>query len=110
MKKILLVILLACGLMCQAQADVTCSGIIRNVNTYNSDNTDEKLYILLVGTTHYVSLATNIAKATALSAFAKGKVVTFHMYGANITNCSGGPSNNSWGNGTPINHYFSADM
>ncbi len=106
MKNILVGTILGLGICGTVSADVTCSGKIRNINTYPSD---EKLYILLDTTSHYISLNTDISKSVALAAFAAGKTVNFHMVGANITNCSGGPTNNSWDNSTPLNHYLNAN-
>ncbi len=106
MKKILFTVVLTFGVFHQVAADVTCRGIIRNINTYHND---EKLYILLDTTSHYAALEAQMSKTIALTAFATSKKVNFHITGAGITSCSGGPNSNSWGNGTLINHYLSVD-
>lgn len=99
MKIFLSTVLMSILAISNVQAGATCTGVIREVNNYN---TLEDLYILLDNTSHYISLQTQTAKSMALTAFASGKEVVFHMIGDDITTCSGGPANNSWGNSTPL--------
>jgi hypothetical protein len=104
MNKIILLMLLI-FVSSQVHAGVTCTGVIRDVNNYS---TSENLYILLDNTSHYIGLEKKTAISMALTAFASGKKVTFHMVGT-FTNCSGGPTNASWDNTEILNGWIRID-
>lgn len=91
----------ALGTLSQAQAAVTCTGVIREIVTYNGN---EYAYILLDTTTRSVYVQTKAAVAMALTAFAIGKTVV--MAESGYTTWSGSPSNNSWDNLTVISGWF----
>ena len=95
---------LALGKLSQAQAAVTCTGVIREIVTYNGN---EYAYILLDTTTRSVYVQTKAAVAMALTAFAIGKTVVMAESGYTI--CSGAPVNNSWDNVTAISGWFSVN-
>jgi hypothetical protein len=103
MKKIMIATALLFGSLTQAQAAVTCSGVISEVNNYNNS---EILYILLNTTNRYVYLQTKTAEAMALAALDSGKTVTFHMAESGYTTCSGGSAYGSWENGALVSGWF----
>jgi hypothetical protein len=103
MKKILIIMVLFFVSIAQAQAGVTCSGVIAEADNYASGET---LFILLNNSNHYIGLPTKMSAALALSAYMTGKPVTFYMSESTITTCTGGSANNSWENGALVSGWF----